>query len=299
MGAGLAMPPNYPIPATPNDFPQVVRGLPSVVGSIVRFVFNLARLAKRLLGLERMRFVVLLFELHDYLELVVFRLVSHGATSALRPVSRNVRRGWALHEPLAHAPLVLSLDLDDRLEQDRLVIAERRRFHNWAVLGLNLRRSGLEDESFSVVPADAPHSTAASHEHAHGRTGAGPPNLDVSIGKAEFQNRRWLRAAVIRRHERFARESRSAGLAQLLVCRLDVDRRRPVLDDPSNHPGTSPVVDRFAHSRKRSLCSGVLEVTVGEPDHKRVGCDVRPPVSRAVPMPLLSVRETRPCVEAA
>jgi hypothetical protein len=90
----------------------------------------------------------------------------------------------------------------------------------------------------------------------------------------------------------------SAGLAQLLFCAFDEDSRRPVVDDARNHPSNSPIVDRFADSGRRSICSGVLEVALREPDHKRIWCDVGPPVSRGVRMPLLPGCKTRCRIDA-
>jgi len=46
-------------------------------------------------------------------------------------------------------------------------------------------------------------------------------------------------------------------------------------------------VDRIAHSGNSALGSGVLEVAFGEPDHKRIWCDVRSPdSSRAAIAPI-------------
>ena len=89
-------------------------------------------------------------------------------------------------------------------------------------------------------------------------------------------------------------ESRSAGLAELFVCTLDVNRRRPVPDDASNQPGDSPSVDGFAHRGNSVWCSHVFVVTAGKSDHVRIRCDVSPPVSPGWEIPLLPKYESPP-----
>ena len=208
----------------------------------------------------------------------------------------------SVHEPVAHVPLVLPLDLDDRLEQDR-VVAERRRLGYGAVRSLIFGRSRLEGDGFPVGPADAPQSSATSDEDANGKPVACPAKLDVAVGKAQPQDR-WLRCAVIGSHDRVSsarprlvrgeqehtQPSSARSLLGGTALRRFLDECNPHDDRHAIPPGgdspqLAPTADRVADLWRRVRVGGIdLEGAVGKTDfetptrHERgmpTGCDAK------------------------
>jgi hypothetical protein len=92
-------------------------------------------------------------------------------------------------EPVAHAPVLLPLDLDDRLEQDRLFVAERRRLGHGPVTRLVFRRSRLEDYGSSSRLLTRHRAPRLRYQDTDREVVARPSNLHLSVGKAEPQDR--------------------------------------------------------------------------------------------------------------
>jgi hypothetical protein len=86
-------------------------------------------------------------------------------------------------------------DLEDRLEDDRLV-AERRRPDYRPVACLLFRRSRLEDHGLFFTPANTTHGTAAPYQDTDWELVASPSNLHLSVWEAEPQDRR-IQAALV------------------------------------------------------------------------------------------------------
>jgi hypothetical protein len=98
--------------------------------------------------------------------------------------------------------LPASSDLDDRLQEDRFVIAERRRLDDRAVSRLILRRCGLEGDGVTVVATDAPQGSATPYQDADRKLLRIPAKLHLPVGKAKSQDR-CLGSALVLPHKDF------------------------------------------------------------------------------------------------
>jgi len=202
-----------------------------------------------------------------------------------------------LHEPVAQAPLVLPSDLDDRLEQNRLSLAERRRLDHRPVTRLIRGRSRLEHHGLLFTAADTPQGAATPYQDTDREVVARPSNLHVSVGKAEPQDRyvavvvvshrraressSGLEAAVhgnsVLRHEREicrARRSEPTGALLRVLDTLDMHRvdsvlRCSALRDPNDLPELPVTAHRLADRRSGAAAEVVLIVAVREADYER------------------------------
>ena len=174
----------------------------------------------------------------------------------------------ALDQPLAHPPLVLPLDLDDRLEENRLALAERRRLDYRAVWRLVLGRSRLKDDGPTFVTPNAPQSPSTSYEHADRKLGGVPSELDVPVGKTEPEDP--FRAAVPSSHEYFSFALPDVGgrtLASHVSCsflnELDPHDHRLSVRCGRDSPQLASTTDRVADGRRSVLPRGIdLEAAV-------------------------------------
>ena len=158
---------------------------------------------------------------------------------------------FSLAEPLAHPPL---LDRKNRLEQDGPVAYRGWRSH-WAVAGPVFGRSLRKDHSATLVRSDAPQSTAAAYQHSDREVTRTRAVLDVAIREPKKQDRR----AVNTLH-----------MDDLVRC-------------PSNQPEHVVTAQGLAHRRDGRSSEVVLEVTVRELEHNRLGRQGIPPSSPEVP----------------
>jgi hypothetical protein len=206
-----------------------------------------------------------------------------------------------LNEPLALPPLVLAQDgsdLEDRLEEDRLV-AQRRRLDHGPVTRLGLRRSRFKNHGSFLMPANTPHGAATPYQDTNWEILAPPSNLHLSVREAEPQDRRvsgevvsHRRASesssgreaaargnspVLRRQRETCRARRSERTRALLrvldaldMHGVDSVLRDSALRNASHRPERSSTAHRLADRRRRASGEVVFVVPVRKADHERL-----------------------------